>query len=69
MTAKDQDRVSKLVDYTKSNGLVAGVERAERDANVITKPEKAEARAQLLEQHGLAALARPFRARATWLAL
>lgn len=64
---KDIVRIEALLTFTQQNGITAGVEKAEREAAVITKPEKAKARADLLEQRGAAMLARPYFNRHRWL--
>ena len=66
-TPKDQLRVQRLLELTCKAGIVAGVVKANRDATKIESLTKCEARAELLEQAGFAAVAHPFRARRAWL--
>lgn len=67
-TQKDIERMERLIEYSRKNGLKLGVLKAERDAEKIENPAKLRARAAILEGEGHKALAAPFRAREKWLA-
>lgn len=66
-TSKDYQRMETLVSYAREKGILAGVEKAQRDAEKIERSDKSAARGDILARQGYHALAAPFIARTRWL--
>lgn len=67
MTDTDRMRMERLIDYRDKHGHHAALEKAANDAVKILTPEKAAARAELLQRWGHSELAHPFKRQVAFL--